>query len=320
MNPIDFIGDVHGCADKLLGLLRVLGYDDHGGAFAQGDRTAVFVGDLIDRGPQQIEVLNIVRSMVAAGSARALMGNHEFNAISYVTPDPRDPDVFMRPRNGPKGAKNRRQHEKFLRQIGENSARHRETIEWFKTLPLYLDLGEVRAVHACWHDPSIDGLGVLPDPGRPLPDEFFVQANSKSDPLYRSIETLLKGPEIPLGVAGPYLDKEGNERSDARIRWWDTSATTLRELAEIPPGSLKPGGELFPPLPNRPDESATRFRYAGDVPVFFGHYWFNGTPRVASPLAACVDYSAVQGGPLVAYRWEGETQLIDEHLVGFGKG
>ena len=93
MDPIDFIGDVHGCADKLLGLLRALGYDEHGRAFAHPDRTAVFVGDLIDRGPQQVEVLNIVRSMVAAGSARALMGNHEFNAISYVTPDPRDPDV-----------------------------------------------------------------------------------------------------------------------------------------------------------------------------------------------------------------------------------
>ena len=56
MNPIDFIGDVHGCGDKLLGLLRALGYDDHDGAFTHPDRTAVFVGDLIDRGPQQVEV------------------------------------------------------------------------------------------------------------------------------------------------------------------------------------------------------------------------------------------------------------------------
>ena len=105
----------------------------------------------------------------------------------------------------------------------------------------------------------------------------------------------MKGPEVALGTYGPYLDKEGQERSDARIRWWDTSATTLRELAEIPPGSLTPAGEPFPRLPDRPEDSATRFRYSGDVPVFFGHYWFDGTPRVAGPLTACVDYSAVSG-------------------------
>jgi hypothetical protein len=319
MDPIDFIGDVHGCADKLVGLLRALGYGEHDGTFGHQDRTAIFVGDLIDRGPQQVEVLSIVRSMVADGSAQVIMGNHEFNAISYVTPDPRDADAFMRPRSGPNGAKNRHQHEDFLAQIGENSALHRETIEWFKTLPLYLDLGDVRVIHACWHDPSIEALGVRSEPGRPLPDEFFVRANTHEDPLYGPVDTLLKGPEVALGADGPYLDKDGKERSDARIRWWDTSATTLRELAEIPPGSLTPAGQPLPPLPDRPDDSATRFRYAADVPVLFGHYWFTGPPRVAGPRTACLDYSAVRGGPLVAYRWGGETELIDRHLVGFGQ-
>ncbi len=318
MDPIDFIGDVHGCAEKLLGLLRTLGYGDDNGTFTHPDRSAVFVGDLIDRGPQQVELLSIVRSMVEAGSAQVLMGNHEFNAVSYVTPDPRESSAFMRPRTGARGAKNRHQHEDFLVQIGENSALHRETIAWFKTLPLYLDLAEVRVVHACWHDPSIGALSGLSEPGRPLPDEFFVRANTQEDPLYRAVETVLKGPEVALGTDGPYLDKDGHERSDAQIRWWDTSATTLRELAEIPPGSLMPGGSPFPPLPDRREDSATRFRDSGDVPVLFGHYWFAGTPRVAGPRTACLDYSAVRGGPLIAYRWEGETELIDQHLVGFG--
>jgi Calcineurin-like phosphoesterase len=319
VDPIDFIGDVHGCGEKLLGLLRTLGYDDGNGAFRHPDRTAIFVGDLIDRGLQQVEVLSVVRSMVEAGSAQVLMGNHEFNAISYVTPDPSGDGAFMRPRSGLKGPKNRQQHAEFLRQIGENSVLHCESIAWFKTLPLCLDLGDVRVVHACWHDLSIEALGVYYEPGRPLPDEFFVRANTHEDPLYKPVDTLLKGPEVALGADGPYVDKEGQERSDARIRWWDTSATTLRELAEIPSGSLTPGGEPLPMLPNRPEDSATRFRYSGDVPVFFGHYWFAGTPRVAGPRTACLDYSAVRGGPLVAYRWEGETELIDQHLVGFGK-
>ncbi len=316
MNPIDVIGDVHGCADELQGLLQTLGYSMVEGAFRHPDRSVVFVGDLIDRGPQQVEVISIARSMVEAGSAQVLMGNHEFNAISYVTPDPRDPGSFMRPRTGPKGAKNRHQHKDFLAQIGENSVLHRDVITWFKALPLYLDLDDLRVVHACWHDYSIKALGDL-EPGRPLSDQFFVEANTEDDSLFEAIDTLLKGPEVPLGSFGPYVDKGGHARCDARIRWWDRSASTLRELAEIPPNTFTPAGDPFPELPDLPSESAHRFRYAGNVPVFFGHYWFSGTPRIAGPHTACVDYSAVQGGPLVAYRWNGESDLVDEHFVAF---
>lgn len=318
MDPIDFIGDVHGCGDKLSGLLRTLGYDDGSGAFRHPERTVIFVGDLIDRGPQQVEVLSIVRSMEEAGSAQVVMGNHEFNAVSYVTPDPSNDGAFMRPRTGPKGQKNRKQHVHFLRQIGEDSALHRRVIAWFKTLPLHLDLGAIRVVHACWHDASVEATHDLWEPGRPLEDRFFVDANRTDHPLYELVETMLKGPEIALGAYGPYLDKEGNVRSDARIRWWDTSAVTLRELAEIPGGSVTPEGDPLPELPNEPVERATRFRYASGVPVFFGHYWFRGTPRVTGPTTSCLDYSAAAGGPLVAYRWEGETTLSDDHLVAFG--
>ena len=47
---------------------------------------ALFLGDLIDRGPQQLECIRIPRMMRDAGSAKILMGNHEFNAIAYATP------------------------------------------------------------------------------------------------------------------------------------------------------------------------------------------------------------------------------------------
>ena len=98
MTGFDIIGDIHGCADKLKGLLTQLGFRQRGGVFRHPEREALFVGDLIDRGPSQIETLEIVRSMVDAGVARATMGNHEFNAIAYATPDPRVHGEFMRPR------------------------------------------------------------------------------------------------------------------------------------------------------------------------------------------------------------------------------
>ena len=55
--------------------------------------------------------------------------------------------------------------------------------------------------------------------------------------------------------------------------------------------------------------------YADDVPVIVGHYWRTGTPTVISTKVACVDYSAAKGGPLVAYRWSGETELTSANLV-----
>ena len=103
MTGFDIIGDIHGCADKLTGLLTQLGFRQSGGVFRHPERQALFVGDLIDRGPQQIESLEIVRSMVDGGAARVTMGNHEFNAIAYATPDPRTHGEFLRPRSGPRG-------------------------------------------------------------------------------------------------------------------------------------------------------------------------------------------------------------------------
>ncbi|MER8457607.1 MULTISPECIES: polynucleotide kinase-phosphatase [unclassified Mesorhizobium] len=84
--PFDIIGDIHGCSDELQMLLARLGYSvawsEH-----QGDRTAtvippqgrkiVFVGDLVDRGPNSPDVLRIAMSMVAAGTAYCVQGNHE---------------------------------------------------------------------------------------------------------------------------------------------------------------------------------------------------------------------------------------------------
>jgi protein phosphatase len=72
--PFDIIGDVHGCAAELESLLAALGYDD--GRHPEG-RTAVFVGDLVDRGPDSPGVLRRVMGMVESGTALCVPGNHE---------------------------------------------------------------------------------------------------------------------------------------------------------------------------------------------------------------------------------------------------
>jgi protein phosphatase len=81
--PFDVIGDVHGCRAELEALLGVLGYTvrrDAGGrpvGAAHPSRRAVFLGDLVDRGPDTPGVLRLVMGMVAAGEALCVPGNHE---------------------------------------------------------------------------------------------------------------------------------------------------------------------------------------------------------------------------------------------------
>ncbi|MFJ8941631.1 polynucleotide kinase-phosphatase [Streptomyces sp. NPDC102365] len=72
--PFDIIGDIHGCSAELESLLAKLGYAD--GVHPEG-RTAVFVGDLVDRGPDSPGVLRRVMSMVGSGNALCVPGNHE---------------------------------------------------------------------------------------------------------------------------------------------------------------------------------------------------------------------------------------------------
>src|ERR1700730_3356616 len=78
----DILGDVHGHADALRRLLIKLGYTESQDAFRHNTRKAIFVGDFIDRGPEQREVLRIAGNMCEANTASAVLGNHEFNAIA----------------------------------------------------------------------------------------------------------------------------------------------------------------------------------------------------------------------------------------------
>ncbi|MEU6220915.1 polynucleotide kinase-phosphatase [Streptomyces sp. NPDC047022] len=79
--PFDIIGDIHGCSSELEALLGRLGYTD--GVHPEG-RTAVFVGDLVDRGPDSPGVLRRVMSMVESGNALCVPGNHENKYGRYL--------------------------------------------------------------------------------------------------------------------------------------------------------------------------------------------------------------------------------------------
>jgi hypothetical protein len=314
----DVIGDVHGHADKLKGLLKQLGYVKLQGAWRHPDRQAIFIGDLIDRGDEQRRTVDLARAMVDAGSAQMVLGNHEFNAIAWATPDPEVPGEYLRPRLGHRGLRNRHQHEAFLEAIGEDSNLHHQYIAWFRSLPLWLEVGGLRVVHACWNRAAMDIVKPWLSADGSVTHALMVEGSRKGSAEYEAIETLLKGPEIQLPDSSAYLDKDGQARKKARLRWWDADATTLRRAALIPSDAQALDGNPLPELPDDPLGDGVHAPYVDDVPVIFGHYWRNGPRAVHTARTACVDYSAGEGGPLVAYRWNlGDRALAAANFVAF---
>lgn len=298
----DLIGDIHGYAEPLKRLLKKLGYQKSSGIWSHPEqRQVIFLGDFIDRGPQQVETVAIARAMVEAGSALAVMGNHEFNAVAWATSDLQGEHLRGH------SVKNRRQHAAYLEQVGEGSSLHREHIEWFKTLPLYLDLPGLRVVHACWHLPSIKILQDYIDDEQRILSHAWPDLAVKEGKGFDALETLLKGLEIPLPEGHKFYDKDGNPRYQIRTRWWELEKQSYHDLAMVPADAIDDIPNTFIPEGVIPG-------YACDKPLFIGHYWLSGTPQPLNRYIACLDYSIAGGdnsghNKLCAYRWDGERGL-----------
>jgi len=83
--PFDIIGDIHGCYDELISLLRELGYEDSTGLWRHPEgRKPLFLGDLVDRGPNTPGVLRTVMSLVDAGAGWCVPGNHDIKLLKWL--------------------------------------------------------------------------------------------------------------------------------------------------------------------------------------------------------------------------------------------
>lgn len=305
----DIIGDVHGHANELEALLHHLDYRKHGGAWRHPERTAVFVGDLIDRGPRQLEAVDIVRRMVDGGHAQAVMGNHEFNAIAWEMED--EYGQPLRPHTDD----NRRQHVAFLAAVADKPALHQEMLDWFLTLPLWLELDGINVVHACWHTGYMSRHGHRLTARQQLTRELMSEAARKpaagEETLYNAVEVWLKGLETTLPDGKTFQDKDNKTRSEVRVRWWNHEAILLPDAAIV-------GERIRRELPAVEIAPTARYRYEQAKPVFFGHYWMTGEPRLQNSVAVCVDFSVAKNGKLVAYRWDRESALSHDgfqHVV-----
>mgnify|MGYP002632356293 CR=1 FL=1 len=207
----DFIGDIHGHREELELLFEKLGYEKRDGEwYPHANVTPVFLGDFIDRGPDSRGVVDIVRPMIESGRALAVMGNHEYNAICYWSRIPTH--GYLRSHN----PKNVKQHAAFLCQYMEDTAAWADVVDWFMTLPLFLELDEgPRVVHACWDQTMITEVQQSGDVR--MSPAFLLASARKTSREHAVIEQLLKGPEEKVA---PFVDEDGIPRTHARVKWW----------------------------------------------------------------------------------------------------
>lgn len=296
----DIIPDIHGQHDTLLAALSGLGWRRSGLGWThpEPDRRLLFLGDLIDRGPENAAVIRTIRSLIDEDRADLILGNHELNAMQFHTAHPETGLPLRR-----NDTKNTRQHRAFLAEFPPGAKETREVMDWLRTIPLLIERDGFRAVHAAWAEPTVAALrGHLPD--LRLDEAALVRSADKGDPLYTLVEEVTKGPETKLPHGVSFFDKDGAERRKVRLCWWRGDARTWREVAMSVPDL-----EVIPDTP-LPEHVRSHTYPEGAKPVLFGHYWMTGTPHLQAPNALCLDYSAGVGGPLVTYEMgDGEGAL-----------
>lgn len=308
----DVIGDVHGCADALTALMERLGYVRRGGSFEYRDqrrpRQAIFLGDIIDRGPRIREAVLCVQEMVERGHARMVLGNHEYHALAYSTPASPDSDRdYLRPHT----PRNTRLLNHTLEQFANHPEDWRDALEWFAGLPLWLSWPDLRVVHACWDDALVEAW--LARYGTATLNSAALQASADYQSMeFRCIDRLTRGIDLRLPEGLSITSADGVTRRGFRVKFWVNDPRTYGDV-EFQPDPL-PDGIAQRPLPGHQRE-ALLYYGPDQVPLLVGHYWQRGRPCCLAANLACVDYSAVRGGRLAAYRFDGEAALSDEHFT-----
>lgn len=194
-----------------------------------------------------------------------------------------------------------------MNEYGSDPEATDSALEFFYSLPLWLELDGIRIVHACWDDQHIDVMQQLTSDQR-LNHDLLVEASQPGSLAYKAVETLLKGVEVKLPDGITFNDKDGHPRNAVRIRWWDDKAQRLGDVALL--SKLEIGNAADLSIPDHAPAYSS-----DDPPCFIGHYWLTGTPEPLTPKIACVDYSVAKGGRLVAYRWSGEQELNTENFT-----
>ena len=291
----DVIGDVHGCASELVDLLTALGYSLRYGVWRHPARQAVFVGDLVDHGPEIEQVLEIVAAMTEAGSAVCILGNLERDFIYHSLELPDNKSLRERTELG------RNQLEATHQQLRNGSLKF--WLDWCRRLPVLFEVPGLRVSHAAWNDYAT---------------EFWRDRNLSSLDLCAKLadSDSLPGQYLDWLLIGPRLFYElDGQRNSVRVRWFKT-------YQDLPQRRISNAVlDRHPSLPQRAltlAEQHMLWGYSANSPILITGYQkpFPSIPaRMSRRNLACFDHSAVLGGYLCAYRWSGERWLSRDNFV-----
>lgn len=296
--PLDFVADIHGEIDALLSLLDRLGYDTDG-SHPEG-RRLVFLGDMVDRGPDSPGVVRLVRRMIHAGNAQAVLGNHELNILRGI--GKQNNQWILAP-------------DKAVNEAPLNPAERAEVLAFFASLPLALERDDIRAVHAAWDNAMIararnarDVLDLY-NAERDTINADLV-ARGITDKIERNlarqnlnpVKHITSGPEIP---APEPFELEGSVHAEDRHAWW-------HDYADEP---FVVYGHYW----RKPIDAQKAFltrRLFGDTPLH----------TLLGPNSISIDYSvgarayerttgktAGFEGELAALRWPERELVFDQH-------
>lgn len=305
--PVDIVGDVHGELDALHALLAAAGYDMQG-RHPEG-RRLVFLGDLVDRGPDSPGVVRLVRGMVEEGRALAILGNHELNLLRGERKAGND--WFW--------CEHSHHDQRYQPWAWAEPAADADMLRFFSGLPLAVVRDDLRIVHAAWHGPSVAAVQAL-QPGTELAP-VFSDWDNLADAQVQANGLLQAAKAEKAAWRHHFADPTVDMAPLTAVGQLDEARQMLNPLRVLTSGVERCTTRPF--FASGQWRFAERVRwwdeYADDVPVVVGHYWRQFLPldrqalgkgdpdlfHEVSPLAwlaprgkvFCVDYSV--GG-----RWQ----------------
>lgn len=338
--PLDLIGDVHGELEALERLLLRLGVDADRGTSA---RPLIFLGDLIDRGPDSPGVVRLVRRLMDAGIAWCVLGNHELNVLLERRREGNgwwwaDPTDSWQPGGG-------RPPVPFPCALADADARA-ELADLIARMPLTLERPDLRVVHACWSPEALARLpadGDLADLHRAFDAEVHAHLEARGVPARARAERAAFAGLRDRGTPPTRHLPAAAEEDAAEQNGNPLNVLTSGAEREIAPEAVFWVGGRW-----RLVERSPWWAAADDpTPVVVGHYWrsrgeapedqrvrmvfdapgpFHWTGKHGQVF--CVDYSVGRryrdrhfGGParggLAALRWPERELVFDD---GFTPG
>ena len=222
--PLDIVGDIHGEIDPLLSLMNHLGYDQQGRH--PEDRKLVFVGDLTDRGPDSLAVVNLVQRLTEAERAQCVLGNHELNLL--LNQPKYDNGWFYGEEFSDNGY--------VVPQVLADDAGRDRVLKFFRSLPIALEREDLRVIHACWYSEMIQLLEGTEDAISLVDHHAGLITKRTEHSNLDQIDTSLKhqnenpvrrltsGPEER--VTSPFF-ASGKTRHEQRVHWWNDYSGTF---------------------------------------------------------------------------------------------